>query len=121
MTRANDWLVEKFNKLKYRITFSTSETQTDEARNDIKWVKVKIEDLDGGIVLPKSDYIKANNLWKRYSGKDLIIDDWEYIDQCLSESKKIAAIKEYRKIKKCGLKDAKNAIESREMGLKGSV
>jgi hypothetical protein len=121
MTKANDWLVEKFHKLKYRITFATSETQTDEARGDIRWVKNQIEDLEGGIVLKKSDYIKANNLWKKYSDKDLMIDEWEYIDQCLREGKKIAAIKEYRSMKDCGLKDAKNVIEARELKLKGLV
>lgn len=120
MTRANDWLVEKFNKLRFRISFSTCEPQTDDGRYDIEWVKRQIEDLEGGVVLRKSSLIKANLLWKKYSGEiEAIeateIDGVELIDYLLEEGNKISAIKEYRKIHKCSLREAKDFIETRRL------
>ncbi len=122
-------IIEKFNKLRFRISFKSRETHSfDELEviNDMDWVKRQIEYLEGGVVLDKSHLIKANNLWKQYSDKLIIIDDWEYIDSCLEQLTdtryhKIEAIKEYRKRHKCGLREAKDTIEVREMKLKGKV
>ena len=117
--KANDWLIEKFTKLKYRITFKTHRTQMGVELDDIKWVKRQIEDLEGGIVLKKSSLIKANLLWGHYSHDTRVIeiDSMELIDYLLEEGNKIGAIKEYRKIHKCSLREAKDFIDTRYMKL----
>ena len=115
MTKANDWLIERFNKLKYRITFTTSDTQTDSARSDIIWVKDKLIDLSHGIVLDKLDLKKANHLWKLYSNNPPTDVDWELIDDYLKVGKKINAIKIYRNTTNSRLREAKDVIEMREI------
>ena len=124
MVGANDWIVKKFKKL-YELIHNdipnSDNMPVTESEEDKLWVWDRMCDYDGGIVPVVGQLKKANLLWKKYSDKDLMIDEWEYIDQCLSEGKLIPAIKEYRNMKNCGLKEAKEVIEAREMKLKGLV
>ena len=116
----SDWILEQFNNLRFRISFDAKSKHRLgelEVLNDMDWVKRKIEYLKGGRVLDRIDYGVANRLWKQYSNSKIPEgdDEWEYIDMCLKDKRKISAIKEYRKWKGCGLREAKDAIDNRMM------
>ena len=113
-------LIERFNKLRFRISFKARESHSLgelEVINDMDWVKRKIEYLVHDSSLTSGDFHTANRLWKKYSNSEIPKgdDEWEYIDMCLKDKRKISAIKEYRKWKHCGLREAKNAIDDRMM------
>ncbi len=121
----NQKFIDKFTKLRFRISFSARESHSSgelEVINDMKWVKRKIEDWEAGRVPDKIDLGTANRLWKQYSADG--VDEnivWELIDTTLEVGNKIAAIKLYRKYMGSGLREAKNAIDAREMKNKGMI
>ena len=120
-------LIDKFSKLRFRISFSAKESHILgelEVINDMKWVKRKIEDWEAGRVPDKIDLGTANRLWKQYSLVGLDMDEktmWELIDETLEVGNKIAAIKLHRKFTGSGLREAKNVIDAREMKNKGLI
>ncbi|MBC8428223.1 MAG: hypothetical protein H8D94_01995 [Candidatus Pelagibacter sp.] len=115
-------IIEKFNKLRFRIEFNhRNKVQPDSELRDLVWVKRQIEDLSGGVVLLKSDFICANNLWKQYSDTDDKYDEWYVIDSYIEDDRIISAIKEYRRKHNCSLKEAKDTIDARQMKLKGKI
>jgi ribosomal protein L7/L12 len=120
-----DWIVEQFHHLRFRISFKTKAEHTVaniDVLNDMDWVKRQIEYSEAGVVIRKSKFKHANLLWKRYSDTGITKDNiWELIDHCIDSKRKISAIKEYRKYFKCGLREAKEAIETREANNKGLV
>ena len=97
-------LIDKFTKLRFRISFSAREEHSLgelEVINDMKWVKRKIEDFEAGNVPDKIDLGTANRLWKQYSVDGLEMDEetmWGIIDESLEVGNKIAAIKPFPKI-----------------------
>ena len=117
--------IDRFTKLRFRISFnckSQHSTGELEVINDMKWVKRKIENWEGGIVPDRIDLGTANRLWMKYSIIGISPDNqWEYIDSCLKDNRKIEAIKTYRKLHGCGLREAKNAIDARVMKNKGVI
>ena len=119
--------IDKFTKLRFRISFKARESHSLgelEIINDMDWVKRKIEDLNGGIVLDRIDLGTANRLWKQYSLAGLDMDEetmWELIDETLEAGNKIASIKLHRKFTGSGLREAKNVIDAREMKNKGMI
>ena len=123
----NQKLIDKFNKLRFRISFSAKESHILgelEVINDMKWVKRKIEDFEAGRVPDKIDLGTANRLWKQYSLVGLDMDEktmWELIDSTLEAGNKIASIKLHRKFTGSGLREAKNVIDAREMKNKGLI
>jgi len=115
-------LIERFQSLRFRISFVTKHTQELEELNDMKWTKRIIEDCEGGIVPDGGELRYANRLWKKYSDNGITIDtQWNYIDSCLKDNRKIEAIKTYRKLHGCDLKEAKDVIDARDMQLKGVI
>ena len=120
-------LIDKFTKLRFRISFSAKESHILgelEVINDMKWVKRKIEDFEAGRVPDKIDLGTANRLWKQYSAEGLDMDEktmWELIDSTLEAGNKIASIKLHRKFTGSGLREAKNVIDAREMKNKGLI
>jgi hypothetical protein len=120
-------LIDKFTKLRFRISFSAKESHILgelEVINDMKWVKRKIEDFEAGRVPDKIDLGTANRLWKQYSLLGLDMDEktmWELIDSTLEAGNKIASIKLHRKFTGSGLREAKNTIDAREMKNKGLI
>jgi hypothetical protein len=120
-------LIDRFTKLRFRISFSAKESHILgelEVINDMKWVKRKIEDWEAGRVPDKIDLGTANRLWKQYSLVGLDMDEetmWELIDSTLEAGSKIASIKLHRKFTGSGLREAKNAIDAREMKNKGLI
>ena len=119
--------IDKFTKLRFRISFSARESHILgelEVINDMKWVKRKIEDFEAGRVPDKIDLGTANRLWKQYSLVGLDMDEetmWELIDSTLEAGNKIASIKLHRKFTGSGLREAKNVIDAREMKNKGLI
>jgi hypothetical protein len=75
--------IDKFQKLRFRISFKSKETHSVgelEVINDMKWVKRKIEDFEAGRVPNKIDLGTANRLWKQYS---IQLKDWIWMrKQC---------------------------------------
>ena len=120
-----DWILEQFQSLRFRISFKTKAEHTVselDVLNDMGWVKRQIEDVSGGIVIRKSKFKHANLLWKKYSDTGITEDNiWDIIDHCIDSNRKISAIKEYRKFFQCGLRRAKEAIETREANNRGLV
>ena len=121
-------LIERFSKLRFRISFKAREEHSLgelEVINDMDWVKRRIEDYSGGIVTDRLDLSTANRLWKKYSSEvGLDMDEktmWELIDETLESGNKIASIKLYRKFTGSGLKEAKDAVYDREMKNKGMI
>jgi len=115
-----EWITEQFQNLRFRISFDAKSKHRLgelEVINDMDWVKRKIEYLVHDSSLTSGDFHTANRLWKKYSNSEIPKDDdaWEYIDMCLKDKRKISAIKEYRKWKLCGLREAKEAIDDRMM------
>ena len=124
----NQKFIDKFTKLRFRISFKARESHTLgelEVINDMDWVKRRIELLEGGTVpLDRLDLSTANRLWKQYSVDGLDMDEntmWELIDETLESGNKIASIKLYRKFTGSGLKEAKDAVYDREMKNKGMI
>ena len=117
--------IDRFTKLRFRISFKARESHSLgelEVINDMKWTKRKIENWEGGIVPDRIDLSMANRLWIKYSLLGIREhNQWEYIDSCLKDGNKIEAIKTYRKLHDCGLREAKNTIEAREMKNKGLI
>ena len=114
-----EWITEQFQNLRFRISFDAKSKHRLgelEVINDMDWVKRKLEYLVHDSSLTSGDFHTANRLWKKYSNSEIPKDDdaWEYIDMCLKDNRKISAIKEYRKWKKCGLREAKEAIDERQ-------
>ena len=114
-----DWIIEQFQNLRFRISFDAKSKHRLgelEVINDMDWVKRKIEYLVHDSSLTSGDFHTANRLWKKYSNSEIPKDDdeWEYIDMCLKDKRKISAIKVYRKIHGCGLREAKEAIDERQ-------
>jgi hypothetical protein len=121
-------LIERFNKLRFRISFKARESHSLgelEVINDMDWVKRRIEYLESDTVLDKFDLRSANRLWKKYSSEvGLDMDEetmWELIDETLEAGNKIASIKLHRKFTGSGLREAKNTVEAREMKNKGLI
>ena len=121
----NQKFIDKFTKLRFRISFKARESHSSaelEVINDMKWVKRKIEDWEAGRVPDKIDLGTANRLWKQYSVDGVDEETmWELIDATLEEGNKIAAIKLHRKFTGSGLREAKNVIDAREMKNKGMI
>ena len=118
-------LIDKFTKLRFRISFSAKESHSlDELEvlNDMKWVKRKIEDWEANRVPDRIDLGTANRLWKEYSVDGVDEETmWTLIDETLEAGNKIASIKLHRKFTGSGLREAKNAIDAREMKNKGLI
>ena len=115
-----DWIVEQFQNLRFRISFDAKSKHRLgelEVLNDMDWVKRKIDYLVHDSSLTSGDFHTANRLWKKYSNTEIPEDDdgWEYIDMCLKDNRKISAIKVYRELHNCGLREAKEAIDDRMM------
>ena len=121
----NQKFIDKFTKLRFRISVKARESHSSgelEVINDMKWVKRKIEDWEAGRVPDKIDLGTANRLWKQYSVDGVDEETmWELIDETIEAGNKIAAIKLHRKFTGSGLREAKNVIDAREMKNRGVV
>ena len=88
---------------------------------DYIWSCRTLDDVNGGLVPNKEDFTFANLIWKKYNGGVKRNDDglWFMIDSYLTHEQrsKISAIKILRRFTECNLKEAKEAVDAREIKL----
>jgi ribosomal protein L7/L12 len=104
-------ITAKFEKLKYRMTFATSKSQSERELCDIMWVKNILDVKAIRNDLTHKELFVANRMWRRYSKNPPVETDRAYMLECILSNRKIQAIKEYRKMYDCDLRKAKSSIE----------
>ena len=85
---------------------------------DYIWSCRMLDDVkESGLVPRREEFIMANLIWKKYSGGVKRNDEsmWELIEYHIKNSMKISAIKVLRRFTECNLKDAKEAIDARQI------
>ena len=90
--------------------------------SDYIWSCRTLNDVkESGLVPNKEDFTFANLIWKKYNGGVKRNDDglWFMIDSYLTNENrsKISAIKILRRFTECNLKEAKEAVDAREIKL----
>ena len=127
MSYNHDAVIEKINKLKYRITFATHGTQEPTELKDVVWCKRLLDDVENsGLVPSKEEFTIANLMWNKYSSsptdnrKSTEENMWKLIDGMLTQENpsKIGAIKMYRRFIDSTLKEAKDMVDAREIKIK---
>ena len=122
---SHDAVIDKMTKLTERVNTSDfHENYTDD--KDLIWCKRLLDDVENsGLVPDKQEFIMANLMWKKYDfkptdRKSMKENMWKLIDGMLIQENptKIGAIKMYRRFVKSTLKEAKEAVDAREYGLK---
>ena len=76
-----------------------------------------LDDVKGGLVPNKEEFIMANLIWKKYNGGVKRNDEgmWELIEYHIKNRMKISAIKLLRRFTECNLREAKEAIDARQI------
>ena len=110
-------IIDKMSKLREFVMFKLSNYKN---HPDYIWSDRMLFDVkDGGLVPNKEEFIMANLIWKKYNGgvKRNDEDMWELIDNYLTNENrsKISAIKILRRFTECNLRDAKEAVDAREI------
>ena len=112
-------IIDKMSKLREFVIFKLSNYKNN---TYYIWSDRMLFDVkDGGLVPNKEEFIMANLIWKKYNGgvKRNDEDMWELIDNYLTNENrsKISAIKILRRFTECNLRDAKEAVDAREIKL----
>ena len=112
-------IIDKMSKLREFVIFKLSNYKN---HPDYIWSDRMLFDVkDGGLVPNKAEFIMANLIWKKYNGGVKRNNEgmWELIDNYLTNENrsKISAIKILRRFTECNLKEAKEAIDAREIKL----
>ena len=110
-------IIDKMSKLREFVIFKLSNYKN---HPDYIWSDRMLFDVkDGGLVPNKEEFIMANLIWKKYNGGVKRNDEgmWELIDNYLTHEQrsKISAIKILRRFTECNLREAKEAIDAREI------
>ena len=111
-------IIDKMSKLREFVMFKLSNYKS---HPDYIWSCRTLDDVKGGLVSNKEDFTFANLIWKKYNGGVKRNDDglWFMIDSYLTHEQrsKISAIKILRRFTECNLKEAKEAVDAREIKL----
>ena len=112
-------IIDKMSKLRELVIFKLSNYKSNP---DYIWSDRMLFDVkDGGLVPNKEDFTMANLIWKKYNGSVKRNDEgmWKLIDNYLTNENrsKISAIKLLRRFTECNLRDAKEAVDAREIKL----
>ena len=112
-------IIDKIGKLRELVIFNMADYKK---HPDYIWCDRMLFDVkDGGLVPNKEEFIMANLIWKKYNGGVKRNDKgmWELIDNYLTNENrsKISAIKILRRFTECNLKEAKEAVDAREIKL----
>ena len=111
-------IIDKISKLREFVMFKLSNYKN---HPDYIWSCRTLDDVKGGLVPNKEDFTFANLIWKKYNGGVKRNDDglWFMIDSYLTHEhrSKISAIKILRRFTECNLKEAKEAVDAREIKL----
>ena len=119
MSYSHDNVIDKLIKLNERIAVDkVGEGQ----KTDLIWCQRLITDVkDSGLVPDKTEFTMANLMWKKYSGGVKRNDEgmWKLIDGLLTQEQrsKIQAIKMLRRFTETTLREAKEAVDAREIKL----
>ena len=110
-------IIDKIGKLRELVIFNMADYKK---HPDYIWCDRMLFDVkDGGLVPDKEDFTFANLIWKKYNGGVKRNDDglWFMIDSYLTNENrsKISAIKILRRFTECNLREAKEAIDAREI------
>ena len=108
-------IIDKMSKLREMVIFSMANYKN---HPDYIWSCKMLSDVkDGGLVPNKEEFIMANLIWKKYNGGVKRNDEgmWELIEYHIISGMKISAIKLLRRFTECNLKDAKEAIDARQI------
>ena len=112
-------IIDKMSKLREMVIFSMADYKS---HPDYIWSCRTLSDVkESGLVPNKEDFTFANLIWKKYNGGVKRNDDglWFMIDSYLTNENrsKISAIKILRRFTECNLKEAKEAVDAREIKL----
>ena len=121
---SHDNVIDKLIKLNERIAVYLTNDEGKE--KDLIWCQRLLTDVkDSGLVPDKQEFIMSNLMWKKYGflpteRKSTEENMWKLIDGMLIQTNpsKIGAIKMYRRFVKSTLKEAKEAVDAREYGLR---
>jgi len=110
-------IIDKIGKLRELVIFNMADYKK---HPDYIWCDRMLFDVkDGGLVPNKEEFTMANLIWKKYNGGVKRNDEgmWELIDSLLTQENrsKIGAIKILRRFTECNLKEAKEAVDAREI------
>ena len=110
-------IIDKMSKLREFVIFKLSNYKN---HPDYIWSDRMLFDVkDGGLVPNKEEFIMANLIWKKYNGGVKRNNEgmWELIDNYLTNENrsKISAIKILRRFTECNLKEAKEAVDARQI------
>ena len=110
-------IIDKMSKLREFVMFILSNYKS---HPDYIWSCRMLDDVkDSGLVPNKEEFIMANLIWKKYNGGVKRNDEgmWKLIDGLLTQENrsKIGAIKILRRFTECNLKDAKEAVDARDI------
>ena len=119
MSYNHDAVIKKMDRLRSLVMFKLTNYKSDP---DYIWSCRMLDDVkDSGLVPNKEDFTFANLIWKKYNGGVKRNDEgmWELIDNYLTNENrsKISAIKILRRFTECNLKEAKEAVDAREIKL----
>ena len=110
-------IIDKMSKLREFVMFKLSNYKS---HPDYIWSCRMLDDVkESGLVPKREEFIMANLIWKKYNGGVKKSDDdlWFMIDSYLTHEQrsKISAIKILRRFTECNLREAKEAIDAREI------
>ena len=119
MSYNHDEVIKKLDKLRELVMFKIANYKK---HSDYIWSCRTLDDAkESGLVPNKEDFTFANLIWKKYNGGVKRNDDglWFMIDSYLTNEhrSKISAIKILRRFTECNLKEAKEAVDAREIKL----
>ena len=108
-------IIDKIGKLREMVLFKIADYKK---HPDYIWSCRMLDDVaNNGLVPNKEEFIMANLIWKKYNGGVKRNDEgmWELIEYHIKSKTKISAIKILRRFTECNLKDAKEAIDARQI------
>ena len=110
-------IIDKIGKLRELVIFNMADYKK---HPDYIWCDRMLDDTkNNGLVPNKEEFTMANLIWKKYNGGVKRNDEgmWELIDGLLTQENrsKIGAIKILRRFTECNLREAKEAIDARQI------
>ena len=108
-------IIDKIGKLREMVLFKIADYKK---HPDYIWSCRMLDDVaNSGLVPNREEFIMANLIWKKYNGGVKKNDEgmWELIEYHIKNQMKISAIKLLRRFTVCNLRDAKEAIDAREI------
>ena len=120
MSYNHDAVIKKMDRLRSLVMFKIADYKS---HPDYIWSCRMLDDVkDSGLVPNKIEFTMANLIWKKFKGGVGKDNDtlWSLVDTFLvgDNRSKISAIKMLRRFANMGLREAKEAVDARDYGLK---